>query len=184
MRGASFLVPGSDAEVALGYFQRAVRLGDRVGGNVLYGGAAWATLLSNRGSDSLSAAAFVRELAANLATPMFLIDAGGMLVFYNVAAATFLGKTFAEVGKIHAVEFGGMLDLETLDGQPLLRRDSPAGVAFFQQRPAHQKLMATGYDGVRRAYAATAHPLFGPSGELQGLVSVFWEHRNTGEHDS
>ena len=40
-----------------------------------------------------------RELASNLATPMFLLDAGGMLVFYNDAAAKLLGKSFAELGR-------------------------------------------------------------------------------------
>ena len=41
-----------------------------------------------------------RELASNLATPMFLLDAGGMLVFYNDAAELLLGKPFAELGEI------------------------------------------------------------------------------------
>ena len=43
-----------------------------------------------------------RELAANLATPMFLIDAGGALVFCNEAAELMLGKPFAEMGDITA----------------------------------------------------------------------------------
>ena len=47
-----------------------------------------------------------RELASNLATPMFLLDAGGMLVFYNDAAALLLGKPFAELGEIPSGEFG------------------------------------------------------------------------------
>jgi hypothetical protein len=75
------------------------------------------------------------------------------------------------------------LHLGTVDGQPLRRRDSPAGVAFFQRRPIHQTLLATGYDGRRRAYETTAHPLFGPDGEMQGIVAVFWEHTNAADHD-
>ena len=39
-----------------------------------------------------------RELASNLATPMFLLDTRGMLVFYNDAAELVIGKPFAEVG--------------------------------------------------------------------------------------
>ena len=53
-----------------------------------------------------------REFAANLATPMFLIDASGVLVFYNDAAALLLGKPFAEVGEIPAGDFGAMLEME------------------------------------------------------------------------
>jgi PAS domain-containing protein len=118
-----------------------------------------------------------RELAANLATPMFLIDAGGMLVFYNDAAAALIGKPFGELGEIPASEFGAVLELATPDGKPLRRRDSPAGVALFTQRPAHTTLVATSYNGIRRAYEATAYPLFGATGEMHGVVSVFWEDR-------
>jgi PAS domain-containing protein len=116
-----------------------------------------------------------RELASNLATAMFLLDAEGMLVFYNDAAEMLIGKSFAELGEIPASDFGEVLELATPEGEPLRRRDSPAGVAFFEQRPAHQTLSATGYDGVRRTLEATAYPLFGAVGEMCGVISVFWE---------
>jgi hypothetical protein len=115
-----------------------------------------------------------RELASNLATPMFLLDAGGMLVFYNDAAAMLLGKSFAEVGEIPSGEFGASLNLSTPDGEPIRRRDSPSGVAYFEHRPAHQTVMATAYNGVRRIYEATAYPLLGATGEMHGVVAVFW----------
>ena len=115
-----------------------------------------------------------RELAANLATPMFLMDASGVLVFYNDAAALLIGRPFAELGEVPAEDFGAVLDLKTPDGKPLRRRDSPAGIAFFERRPAHMTLAATGYDGTRRMVHATAYPLFGATGEMHGVVSVFW----------
>jgi PAS domain-containing protein len=116
-----------------------------------------------------------RELAANLATPMFLMDPGGMLVFYNDAAAMLLGKPFAELGEIPSGEFGASLELTTLDGERLLRRDTPSGIAFFEHRPSHQTVMATSYDGIRRSYEATAYPLLGATGEMHGVLAVFWE---------
>jgi PAS domain-containing protein len=115
-----------------------------------------------------------RELASNLATPMFLLDAGGMLVFYNDAASLLLGKSFAELGEIPSGEFGASLHLTTPDGEPIRRRDTPSGVAFYELRPAHMTVMATTYDGVRREYEATAYPLLGASGEMDGVVAVFW----------
>ena len=115
-----------------------------------------------------------RELAANLATPMFLLDAGGMMVFYNDAAALLLGKPFAELGEIPSGEFGTQLKVSTLEGEPIRRRDTPSGVAYYERKPAHQRVMATAYDGVRRAYEATAYPLLGSTGELHGVVAVFW----------
>ncbi len=116
-----------------------------------------------------------RELASHLATPMFLLDAGGMLVFYNDAAAMLLGKPFAELGEIPSGEFGDSLNLATPDGQPIRRRDSPAGVAYLERRPAHETMMATAYNGLRRLYEATAYPLIGEAGEMHGVVAVFWE---------
>jgi PAS domain-containing protein len=116
-----------------------------------------------------------RELAANLATPMFLIDDAGMLVYYNDAAERLIGKPFAELGEISAVDFGEHLQLSEPDGSPLRRRDTPAGIAFFERRATHRELDATGYDGVRRRVQVTAYPLFGTEQEMHGVVNVFWE---------
>ena len=116
-----------------------------------------------------------RELAANLATPMFLIDANGVLVFYNEAAELLIGRSFGEMGELAATDFGAVLQLTEPDGTPLRRRDTPAGVAFFERRPAHRVLVATGYDGVRRTVDVTAYPLFGTTDEMHGVVTVFWE---------
>ena len=116
-----------------------------------------------------------RELAANLATPMFLLDAEGMLAYFNDAAAALLGKQFNDIGEIPSAEFAESLQLALPEGQPLHLRDSPAGIAYFERHPAHRKLMATSYDGVRRQYEATAYPLFGAEGEMHGVIAVFWQ---------
>lgn len=116
-----------------------------------------------------------RELSANLATPMFLIDAEGTLVFFNEAAELMLGKGYAELGGITANDFGARLQLAELDGTPMRRRDSPAGVAFFEREPAHRSLLATTLDGTRRPFEVTAYPLFGRGDEMHGVLTVFWE---------
>jgi PAS domain-containing protein len=116
-----------------------------------------------------------RELAANLATPMFLIDAAGMLVFYNDAAELMLGKPFAELGQITAEEFATLMQATDMDGNLLRKRDTPAGVAMFHHRPAHQRLEATMLDGQRRTVEVTAYPLFARTDEMHGVVTVFWE---------
>jgi len=116
-----------------------------------------------------------REFASNLATPMFLLDAAGMLVFYNDAAALLLGKPFAELGEIPAAEFAAVMELATPAGESLLRRNSPAGIALLQQRPSHASVMATTFDGARRPFEATAYPLFATTGDMHGVIAVFWE---------
>ena len=116
-----------------------------------------------------------RELASNLSTPMFLIDPRGMLVFYNDAAELVIGKPFAELGVVDALEFGRVLDMAELDGTRIHRRQSPAGIAFAERHPSHQRLLVSGYDGVRRAVEATAYPLLGVDHELHGVMVVFWQ---------
>ena len=37
--------------------------------------------------------------------------------------------------------FGASLQLSTPDGERLLRRDTPSGIAFFEQRPSHQTVI-------------------------------------------
>lgn len=124
-----------------------------------------------------------RELASNLATPMFLLDSAGTLVFYNDAAALLLGKPFAELGQIPVGEFAATLRLATPNGDPIRQRDSPSGVAFYEQRPEHQTVVATAYNGVRRQYEATAYPLLGATGEMHGVVAVFWPSATEADGD-
>jgi PAS domain-containing protein len=125
-----------------------------------------------------------RELASNLATPMFLIDAKGDLVYYNDAAEQLLGKPFGELGAMSSTDWGEMLRLETADGEPMRRRDSPPGIAFVQQRPAHDTLRATAFDGKVRQCEVTAYPLFARTGEMHGVVTIFWEATEIGPDDS
>ena len=123
--------------------------------------------MSTSGSPKSLPLILAREFASNLATPMFLLDAAGMLVFYNDAAALLLGKPFAELGEMSAGDFAATLELATPTGESLLRRNSPAGIAFFQQRPAHASVVATTFD-------ATAYPLFATTGDMHGVIAVFW----------
>jgi hypothetical protein len=63
---------------------------------------------------------------------MFLIDATGTLVFYNEAAELLIGRSFAELGEIPALEFGEVLELSGSDGSPLHRRDTPVLSVLFR----------------------------------------------------
>ena len=121
-----------------------------------------------------------RQLASNLASAMFLVDAAGDLVFYNEAAADLIGKTFEQLGQMSAWDWGALLELQDLHGNEIKRGYSPAGVAFFQRRPSHQVLTAMGFDGKRRRIEATAYPLFSKQDDFSGVVAIFWESDATG----
>jgi PAS domain-containing protein len=116
-----------------------------------------------------------RELASQIATATFISDAEGNLVFYNEAAETILGRTFAEAGTMPAEGWASQFVLEDVDGTPMPLERMPAGVALMEQRPAHGKLWMTGLDGERRLLDVTAVPLFASATEFVGMIALFWQ---------
>lgn len=67
-----------------------------------------------------------RELASQLATPTFIADAVGDLVFYNEPAGEILGRTFAEAGPMPAESWSSLFSVEDLDGAPMPLERMPA----------------------------------------------------------
>jgi PAS domain-containing protein len=117
-----------------------------------------------------------RELASKLATPMFVVDAEGNLVFFNEPAESILGQSFAEAGELSADEWGGALFApEDTDGSPLPFDRMPISIALTEHKPAHRSFRITGLDEVKRTIAATAFPLFARAQEFVGAVAIFWE---------
>jgi predicted ATPase len=116
LHGMSFLVPGPDLALAFPHLERAAQLGARVGGNVLFGGAAWAMLLSMRGSEDLpAAAAELRDQCATLAT----FKQSGGIRFWSTMAASLLimagdlenGSTLMGAGAPLKVAAGPLVNL-------------------------------------------------------------------------
>jgi len=116
-----------------------------------------------------------RQLASSLATPIFLVDARGTLVFYNEPAEQLLGMRFDESGEMPASEWATLWEPTEVDGRPLAPERVPLMVAFTERRPAHLELSIRGLDGTRRRIGATALPMIRPSDELIGAVVIFWE---------
>ena len=116
-----------------------------------------------------------RELASQLATATFVADAEGTLVFYNEAAESILGRSFAEAGTMPAEGWASQFVLEDLDGTPMSLDRMPAGIALLEHRPAHGQLWMTGLDGERRMLNITAVPLFASATEFVGMVALFWQ---------
>ena len=46
---------------------------------------------------------------------------------------------------------------------------------MLERRPAHMRLSARGYDGVRRMIDTSAYPLLDASGDNEGVLCVFWQ---------
>ncbi len=117
-----------------------------------------------------------RELASNLATPMFVVDTKGVLVFYNEAAEALLGQSFSVTGPIGLEDWGGeMFRPEDFEGRRISLEDLPLLEGMRDRKPAHTSFRITALDGVRRDIAVTSFPLFSRPDEFAGVLSVFWE---------
>jgi PAS domain-containing protein len=116
-----------------------------------------------------------REFASKLATPTFLNDAAGTLIYYNEPAEAIIGRSFAEAGEMPADQWSSMFEVERLDGSPMPLEEIPGGIALMERRPAHNSLRMTGLDGVPHELSVTAFPLLTHKDELVGVVNIFWE---------
>jgi PAS domain-containing protein len=118
-----------------------------------------------------------RNLMSSLSTPAFLVDEGGVLVFYNEAAGTLLGKRFEEVGKVGPGEWGSMFGPFDEAGEPIPYDVLPLVVAVRNGRPAHARFRIRSADGAEHEIEASAFPILTPHGS-RGAIAVFWPTAN------
>lgn len=114
-----------------------------------------------------------RNLMSALSTPAFLVDEGGVLVFYNEAAGILLGRHFEEMGTVGPEEWGLLFGPFDEGGEPIPYDDLPLVQAVRSGRPAHAELTIRSTDGVPHSVEASAFPILTPHG-TQGAIAVFW----------
>lgn len=115
-----------------------------------------------------------RQLASYLATPAFIVDPDGNLLFYNDAAEAILGHRFDETGEMLAREWTTMFAPTDSAGVPLSPEELPLIIALRTRLPAHREFWITGLDGARRHLVVTAMPLVGQAGRFLGALALFW----------
>ena len=114
-----------------------------------------------------------RNLMSSLSTPAFLVDEGGILVFYNEAAGSLLGKRYEELGKVGPEEWGSLFGPFDEAGDPLPYDELPLVVSIRQGRPAHATFRIRSADGADHAIEASAFPILTAHGS-QGAIAIFW----------
>jgi hypothetical protein len=117
----------------------------------------------------------MRELADHLATPIFVVDAAGDLLFYNVPAERLLGSRFDETGMLPFAEWSTMFTPTDAGGAPIPPEELPLAIAVQEHRPAQGSMCIDGLDGEHRELVVTAIPLQGQWGEYLGAAAIFWE---------
>jgi PAS domain-containing protein len=119
-----------------------------------------------------------KDLTSRLATPAFVVDAEGTLVYFNEAAEPVLGRTYAEAGELKAEEWGSGWDQRHADGRPISLEENPLAIAFREGRPAHLPMRITGGEGRELDIEVTAFPLVASPDRILGAIAVFWERHD------
>ena len=86
----------------------------------------------------------MRELADLLATPMFVVDGAGGLVFYNELAEELLGRRFEETGPMPAEEWSTIFGPLDTDGNPMAPADLPLVIALREGHAEHTRSTSVG----------------------------------------
>jgi PAS domain-containing protein len=114
-----------------------------------------------------------RNLMSALSTPAFLVDEGGLLVFYNEAAGTLLGKGFDEVGHVGPNEWGGLFGPYDGDGESIPYDELPVVRAVRAGRPAHATFGVRTFDGRVQMVECSAFPILTAHGS-RGAIAILW----------
>lgn len=120
-----------------------------------------------------------RNLMSSLSTPAFLVDEGGIMIFYNEAAGALLGKRFEEIGKVGPEEWGTIFGPFDGDGEPIPYDELPLVIAVRQGRPAHARFTIRSTDGTLHEIEVSAFPILTAHGS-QGGIAIFWPVRENG----
>jgi PAS domain-containing protein len=115
-----------------------------------------------------------KDLAANLASAILLVDPDGDLVFFNEPAERILGRPYAEA-QMSRVELARTFKPVDASGAPIALADLPLAAAFRDGIPSHGHLRIEAMDGRTRDLEVVAMPLFARTDQLVGGLAVFWE---------
>jgi PAS domain-containing protein len=116
-----------------------------------------------------------RQLAEHLMMPIFIVDPGGNLLFYNEPAESILGTRYDETGMMPVALWSTMFKPVDVHGHPLVPEKLPLVIATTSQRPAHSRFWIEGLDGKRRQIDVTAFPLVNQARRFLGAIALFWE---------
>lgn len=116
-----------------------------------------------------------RHLASYLATPIFIVDPDGNLLYYNEHAEAILGHRFNETGEMPVSEWGTIFQPMDEMGTPLPPDHLPLVKVLADKHPVSGGFWIRGLDGVLRRIEVFAFPLIGQANRYLGAVAIFWE---------
>ena len=118
----------------------------------------------------------MRELADHLATPIFVVDTAGDLLFYNDPAERLLGSRFDETGMMPFAEWSTVFTPTDAHGAPIPPDELPLGDRGAAAAAGARRHVRSADSTVSAASSSvTAIPLQGQWGEHLGAAAIFWE---------
>jgi len=114
-----------------------------------------------------------RNFLSSLATPAFLVDTPGTLIYFNDAAGSLLGKRFEETGPMSAIEWGAQFGPFASDGKPIPLDELPVTIALREGCPAHATFTIRAADETEHEIEVSALPIVA-SDSSKGAIVVFW----------
>ena len=114
-----------------------------------------------------------RNLMTALSTPAFLVNETGLMVFYNEAAGSLLGKSFEEAGRMGPEEWGSAFGPFDDDGNRVPFDELPLTISLRKGRPAHSRFRIRSLDGSDHEIEVSATPIVTGDG-TSGAMAIFW----------
>jgi len=117
----------------------------------------------------------MRQLAGSLATPAFVVDEVGTLVYYNEPAEAILDQRFEETGEMRVDAWSKIFAVEDEFRMPIAQADRPTMLALSERRPFSRTVwMRCGHREWWHVNI-TAFPLIGEGSQFLGAQMIFWE---------
>jgi PAS domain-containing protein len=116
-----------------------------------------------------------RQLASSLATPIFLMDAEGTVIYFNEGAEILLNERFEETGEIPADEYAKLVEVTDETRRPIPPEKWPTRVARTQRQPVSRTIWTRNRNSEWRHLQVTVIPIVGEGGALHGVMNIFWE---------
>jgi PAS domain-containing protein len=114
-----------------------------------------------------------RNLISTLSTAAMIVDPEEVVVFYNDAAAEFLGIRYEETGKMSLREWREVIGAV---GGGIPEDELPISVALRERRPVHLTTRVRPREGAGHSIEMLALPLIGTEDQHEGAIGVFWPH--------
>ena len=116
-----------------------------------------------------------RQLASSLAMPIVIVDAAGVLIYWNEPAEQLIGIRFEESGEIPASDWQQQFAVSDEERRLIPKDEWPLVIALTRHQPVSRTIWLGTPGGSWRNLNWTSVPFIAQGGEFLGVQSVFWE---------